>query len=299
MVDSAFLTTKEVAKYLKINEKKVYQLVKEGSIPCTRVAGKWLFPKALIDKWIVENVEKERDIFIAGSNDLFLWAVIEEYIKKFFPDSIVYYASIGSAKGLQALAKGKALMAATHLFDPETETYNIPFLAKYLGDENVVLINLAYREQGFLVQKGNPLNIRDFSDLIREEVRFINRNLGSGTRFLLDYHLAKEGIKADQIKGYDHEVNTHLELGLSILKGKADVGIGIRYVAELLGLEFIPIGWERFDLVCRRADFYRKPVKAFLGLLEPLNIKLFFSKKFPGYNFKDTGKIIFKSEYES
>ncbi|MCD6319503.1 MAG: substrate-binding domain-containing protein, partial [Candidatus Desulfofervidaceae bacterium] len=118
-------------------------------------------------------------------------------------------------------------------------------------------------------------------------------------RLLLDYHLAKQGIKSDQIKGYGQEVNTHLEVGLSILKGEADVGIGIRYVATLLNLEFIPIGWERFDLVCRQDDFYRKPVKEFFGLLEPLNIDLFFSKRFPGYDFKDTGKIIFESKHES
>lgn len=294
MDDVDLLTTKEVAKYLKINEKKVYQLIKEGNIPCTRVAGKWLFPKTLIDNWIVESVEKEKDILIAGSNDLFLNVVIEQYTKKFFPNSIIYYASIGSANGLQALTHRKAIIASTHLFHPETGDYNIPYVDRYLGNESVVVVNLAYREQGFLVKKGNPLNIKDFWDLTKEKIRFINRNIGSGTRFLLDYHLTKLGINAQQINGYDQEVNTHLQVGLRIVKEEADVGIGIHYIAELLGLNFIPINWERFDLVLFKKDVYRKPIKDFFALLDPLNINL-FSKTFPGYDFKDTGKIIFES----
>ena len=131
MGKSQFFTTKEVAKYLKINEKKVYQLIKEGEIPCTRVAGKWLFPKHLIDEWIAESIQKQKDVFIAGSNDPFLNLLINKYNKDFFPDSLIYYACIGSARGLEALAKGKAVMAATHLFDPETQDYNLPFLSDF------------------------------------------------------------------------------------------------------------------------------------------------------------------------
>jgi len=287
------LTTKEVAKYLKINEKKVYQLIKEGEIPCTRVAGKWLFPKNLIDKWITEGVEKEKDILIAGSNDPFLNMVINQYTKKYFPASLIYYASIGSAKGLIALVQGKALLASTHLFYPETQEYNIPYLSKYLGSEKSVVVNLAYREQGFMVKEGNPLAIKRFEDLKRNEIKIINRNEGSGTRLLLDHHLKQLGINPEEIRGYEDEVNTHLEVGLSVLKGKVNVGIGIHYIADFLGLEFIPIGWERFDLVILKDNFHIKPIRNFLALLDLLNINL-FSQKFAGYDFKDTGKAIFE-----
>ena len=293
MDKSQFFTTKEVANYLKINEKKVYQLIKEGEIPCTRVAGKWLFPKHLIDEWIAESIQKQKDIFIAGSNDPFLNVLINKYNKDFFPESLIYYACIGSAKGLEALAKGKAVMAATHLFDPETQDYNLPFLSKYLEDIPVIVINLVYREQGFLVKKGNPLHIKDFSDLTKERVRFINRNLGSGTRLLLDYHLAQKKISPEQIQGYEKEVNTHLEVGLQIIRNEADVGIGIRYVAEMLGLDFISIAWERFDLVVRKDDYRLKPIKKFFSLLDPLNLSL-FAHQFQGYDFKETGKVIFE-----
>jgi len=287
------LTTKEVAKYLKINEKKVYQLIKEGEIPCTRVAGKWLFPKNLIDKWITEGVEKGKDILIAGSNDPFLNMVINQYTRKYFPASLIYYASIGSAKGLVALAQGKALLASSHLFHPETQEYNIPYLSKYLGSEKSVVVNLAYREQGFMVKKGNPLGIKSFEDLKRNEIKIINRNKGSGTRLLLDYHLKQLGINPEKIRGYENEVNTHLEVGLSVLKGKANVGIGIHYIAEFLGLEFIPIAWERFDLVILKDNLYIKSIRNFLALLDPLNINL-FSQKLAGYDLKDTGKVIFE-----
>ncbi len=287
------LTTKEVAKYLKINEKKVYQLIKEGKIPCTRVAGKWLFPKNLIDKWIIEGVEKRKDILIAGSNDPFLNMVINQYTRKYFPDSLIYYASIGSAKGLIALAQGKALIASIHLFHPETQEYNIPYLSKYLGSEKSVLVNLAYREQGFIVKKGNPLGIKSFEDLKRNKIKIINRNKGSGTRLLLDYYLKRLNINPEKIRGYENEVNTHLEVGLSVLKGNADVGIGIRYIAEFLGLDFIPIAWERFDLVILKDNLYIKPIRNFLAFLDPLNINL-FSQKLAGYDLKDTGKIIFE-----
>ncbi len=294
MEESKLLTTKEVAKYLKINEKKVYQLVKERAIPCTRVAGKWLFPKDLIDEWINESVQRRRDIFIAGSNDPFLSFVINLYTKRFFPDSLVYYASIGSAKGLEALSQHKATIAATHLFDPESEDYNLPYLPKYLGSSEIIVINLTYREQGFILPKGNPLNIKDFSDLAAKKVRFINRNFGSGTRLLLDYHLSQRGIKPDEIRGYEKEVNTHLEVGLSILNKEADVGIGIHYIANTLNLDFVAIGWERFDLVLRREDYYLSSIKNFLSLLDPLDISL-YAKQFPGYDFKDTGKILFRN----
>jgi excisionase family DNA binding protein len=294
MKNSPLLTTKEVATYLKINEKKVYQLIKEGKIPCSRIGGKWLFPKKLIDEWITKSVQTQKDLFIAGSNDIFLQELITSFINENFPESLVYYTSIGSAKGLKSLAMEKANIAAAHLFDPGTGEYNIPFLKKYLGSTGVVVINLVYREQGLLLQKGNPHEIKGLEDLARKKIKFINRNVGSGTRLLLDYELKQKHLSPEEINGYHIEVNTHLDVGLSILSGRVDAGIGIRYIAHWLGLEFVPISWERFDLIIKKDDFYLPSIQKFLSLLDPIKISL-YSPKFPGYDFKDTGRIIFES----
>ncbi|WP_459893556.1 substrate-binding domain-containing protein, partial [Desulfothermus okinawensis] len=216
---SILFTTKEVANYLKINEKKVYQLVKEGAIPATRVAGKWLFPKEMIDQWLKRSVKTKQDIYIAGSNDPFLSYLISIFTKKYFPDILIFYASIGSAKGLISLSSNKATIAATHLFEPKSGKYNLPFIKKYLNDTPVVVVNLAYREQGFLVRKGNPFQIKEVKDLTKQNVRFINRNQGSGTRLLFDYLMQKSQVKSSSIIGYDTELNTHLDVGLYVYSG--------------------------------------------------------------------------------
>ncbi len=292
---TTLFTTKEVANYLKINEKKVYQLIKQGSIPCTRVAGKWLFPKEMIDEWIKRSVKTQQDIYIAGSNDPYLDYLISIFTKKNFPNILVFYASIGSAKGLTSLATNKATIAATHLFDPKSGEYNLPFIKKYLNDTPVVVVNFAYREQGFIVQKGNPLQIKEIMDLTKQGIRFINRNPGSGTRLLFDYLIQKAEINSSLIKGYSQELNTHLDVGLHIFSGRADVGLGIKYIAELLDLDFIPITSERFDLVIRKEDFDLHHIQKILSLLDPINTSL-YAERFPGYDFKDTGRIIYQDK---
>ncbi len=293
-MDNPLLTTKEVSKYLKINEKKVYQLIKEGKIPCTRIAGKWLFPKESIEKWIRESVESEKDIFIAGSDDLILKQLINKYIEKNFPQSLAYYADVGSLKGILALSCGKAFIAATHLFDAETGEYNLPYLSKYLQNEEYAVINLSYRNQGLIVNKGNPLEIKEIGDITKKKVRFINRNPGSGTRVLFDYYLNKLNINPKDIIGYKNEVNKHFDIGLKILHGEVDVGLGIESVSDILRLDFIRITQERFDLVISKQHLYTKPVRDFLSLIDPVFIHTLFKKPI-GYDLKDTGKIIYHS----
>lgn len=290
---STLFTTKEVANYLKINEKKVYQLIKEGLIPCTRVAGKWLFPKEMIDDWIKKSINVRDDILIAGSNDPFLAHLISNFTKQNFPNSLIFYSSIGSAKGLIALSKNKATIAVSHLFDPNSGEYNLPFVKKYLNDIPIIIINLAYRTQGFLMRKNISNRIETVEDIAKYKVSFINRNKGSGTRLLFDYLLQKAKIDPSTIMGYNLESTTHLEVGLAILNGKADVGLGIEYVARLLNLNFVPVQSERFDLIIKKDDFALPHIQKFLSILDPINISL-FADQFPGYDFKDSGKIIYQ-----
>jgi len=285
------LNTKEIAAYLKINEKKVYQLIQEGSIPCTRATGKWLFPLEQINRWLEEQTELSKSILIAGSDDPLLVNLIEEFNQIHFPKQLIFHAAVGSQKGLTALASGKAQIAGVHLFHPPTGQYNIPYVEKHLAGEKFVIVNLAYRRQGLLAQSGNPHNLQQLSDLTRKETRFINRNPGSGTRYLFDFLLEKEHITANRINGYDIERVTHLETGLEILKGNADAGMGIEYVAHLLNLDFVPLIEERFDLVAMKNSFSAPPLSNFFAFLEPERLTL-KTTTFKGYDFRSCGNIL-------
>jgi excisionase family DNA binding protein len=291
MESQELLTTKEVAAYLKINEKKVYQLIQEGSIPCTRVVGKWLFPLAHINRWLEEETENARSIMIAGSDDPLLISLIEEFNRAHFPRHLAFHAALGSQKGLIALAAGKAQIAGVHLFHPPTDSYNLSYIEKHLGGRKHVVVNLAFRRQGLLVAPGNPLKIGNISDLKKPGLRFVNRNPGSGTRYLLDYLLGQAGLQGGEISGYERECTTHLETGLEILRNSADAGIGIEYAARLLKLDFIPLVEERFDLVVLKESFNAHPTRDFFAFIEPERLTL-KSESFPGYDFRSTGSKI-------
>jgi putative molybdopterin biosynthesis protein len=297
------MNTKEVAGYLGVHEKQVYALIKENRIPSTRITGKWVFPKKLIDEWIEADVQKglgqarqkgkrvEGALLAAGSNDPVL-DILQTHLRRRYPEFYIFSSNIGSTEGLKALGKGYTDVAWSHLLDPETGEYNIPFLPSYLPSIKAVVVNLFCREVGFIVPPHNPLAIKDFTDLTREEVRFINRQDGAGTRVLLDYHLKKCGISPANIRGYEKEVFTHFETGLSILSGEADTGIATGAVSKLLGLGFIPITQESFDMILDKSVFFEKGIQA---LFEILN-----SEGFRGmvgglgsYDFKKSGNILY------
>ncbi|MCD6292608.1 MAG: helix-turn-helix transcriptional regulator [Deltaproteobacteria bacterium] len=291
METKQLLTTKEVAAYLKINEKKVYQLIQEGTIPSTRAVGKWLFPLGQINRWLEEQTEMSKNILVAGSDDPLLTTLIEEFNRIHFPKHLAFHASLGSQRGLISLADSKAQIAGVHLFHPPTGEYNIPYVKKHLADKKYVAVNLAYRQQGFLLPAGNPQGIKTVADLSRKEVRLVNRNQGSGTRYLLDYLLEKEKLSTNRITGYDVERVTHLKVGLEILRGDADVGMGIEYTAHLLKLDFVPLIEERFDLITMKESFAAHPIKDFFTLLEPERLTL-KTEAFKGYDFRSCGSII-------
>jgi excisionase family DNA binding protein len=285
------LNTKEIAAYLKINEKKVYQLIQEGSIPCTRAVGKWLFPLEQINRWLEEQTELAKSILIAGSDDPLLGSLMEEFNQLHFPKQLIFHAAVGSQRGLMALAEGKAQVAGIHLFHPPTGKYNLPYVEKHLTGQKFIVINLAFRQQGLLVPAGNPHNIKKLTDLSRNNLRFINRNPGSGTRYLLDYLLEKERLAPDKLDGYKIERVTHLETGLEILKGNADAGMGIEYVAHLLNLDFVPLIEERFDLVAMKENFSAPPLSNFFAFLEPERLTL-KTAAFKGYDFRNCGTVL-------
>jgi putative molybdopterin biosynthesis protein len=288
------LTTKELAELLRLNEKKVYQLIKEGGIPHVRISGKWLFPKGHVMRWIDERVQRERDIYMVGSDDILLARLLALYSREQFPQSLTFYSSVGSMRGIEALAHKKGHACCVHLLDLETGEYNLPYLNRHLPSQSYTVVNLCYRRQGLLVQKDNPLGIKGVEDLVGKGLRFINRNEGSGTRLLLQYLLREKGLAEKEIIGFADAVDTHLEVALKVLFNEADAGLGIEYVAHLLPLDFIPLREERFDLVIPKELWPTQIMQGFLAYVDPAVIQR-LARTLPGYSLKDTGKVIFET----
>jgi len=303
-MEKEMLTTREVAEYLNLNEKIIYRLVREGRLPGTRITGKWTFSRSQLRQWIeshslgeirsfplLSESKAETGLFIAGSDDLLLGQVLARILHAECPEVLTFYATLGSQGGIRAIREGKAHVAGVHLYHPESGEYNLPYLGSFPPKERPLVFNLAYRVQGWIVRPKASLVVRGAADLLQPGIRFINRERGSGTRLLLDYLLAHNGIDAKKVLGYRDEVYTHLEVGLAILKGEADVGLGIQSVADLLGLGFLPITAERYDLVVPRESLFLRPVRIFFNLLHSKKF-LKRARELPGYDLKDSGKML-------
>ncbi len=297
------LSTKEAAQFLDVNEKMIYTLVAEKGLPATKVTGKWLFPKHLVEQWIETNTINypaavghlppyDGVLIITGSNDPLLEKAISLF-NRIHPDHIAVFGNLGSMGGIKALRQNLCHMASSHLLQDNEQEYNFEFARKEL-DKAPAIVNFCRREQGILVQKGNPKNISNIGDLVRPGINIVNRAVGTGTRLLFDLELKKHGISGDAVNGYHHEVERHMDVGLEILSGKTDAGPGIRYVAWLLGLEFIPLRWERYDLLVSKERFFDKGVQVFLGIFHE---KAFYdmASSLEGYDLSSTGKMVFQN----
>jgi putative molybdopterin biosynthesis protein len=295
-------TTQEVAEYLSINEKQVYRLIKEKKIPATRVTGKWLFPKCLVDEWVIASAREnigapkprppQNQVVIAGSNDIAL-ELLTKTVNLRHPSYTVSVSNVGSLAGLIALQNGSCHVAASHLLDLETGEYNSSFIRKHFPELKVTVLNLSYREQGLIVKRENPLGIASLKDLATKKARFINRQEGSGTRVLLDYKLQQEGINPSAIPGYTKIALTHMEVALDVFSGSADAGMGIQASAKLLGLDFMPLATERFDLVIPNDNLPAAPVRALREVLESEEFKANVIEM-GGYSTRDTGKVVYE-----
>ncbi len=197
--------------------------------------------------------------------------------------------NIGSLGGLLALRRGQAHCAGCHLFDPETETYNAPFLRRYLGGEDCALVTFAHREQGLIVPPGNPLGIASIADVRGR--RLVNRQRGAGTRVLFDYLLAQHGIAPADIAGYAHEEYTHLAVAAAVADGIGDCGMGLRSAAEALGLDFVGLAWERFDLAIPRRYWQSAGLQALLAALRDESFKRELGAQ-SGYRSDETGTVV-------
>jgi putative molybdopterin biosynthesis protein len=202
-----------------------------------------------------------------GSHDNLLDLISDELMA--FPDPLRLVSSnVGSLGGVNAIRNGSAMFAGAHLLDPDTGDFNFPFLEKYLAGIEVLVVNLAIRHQGLIVPRGNPKGLRGIEDLVRDDVGFINRQRGAGTRILLDYHLRQAGLRPDQVRGYEREEYTHMAVAVNVLSGSADTGLGVYSAARALGLDFVPLARERYDLVIPRHFAGDHRMMALLALLQ-------------------------------
>jgi len=236
--------------------------------------------------------EIENTIVCIGSHDNAL-DLLANILKKHYPKYSLSSAHVGSMGGLIALKRGEAHLAGTHLLDEETGEYNVPFIKKLLSDKKILLINLVYREQGLLVPKGNPKNIKGFEDLARPDVVFVNRQPGAGTRLLTDKYLRDLGIDPKNIKGYEREEYTHMGVASAVLTGVADTGLAILASAVALGLDFIPVAKERYDLVIPH-EFYETEMLQYL--MKVIRENDDFRKmvvSLGGYDISDMGKVMY------
>ena len=254
----------------------------EGINPHEPVMAELLRPLSSVNNTIV----------VVGSHDNTL-DILADQIRTGRSGLTLSSSHVGSMGGLMAIKKGVCHLAGSHLLDIEDGTYNISYLKKYLPDAKVRLVNLVFRDQGLIVPPGNPKAIKGIEDLGRDDITFINRQGGSGTRILLDFRLKQLGIDPTDVRGYLNEEFTHMSVAVAVLGGAVDVTLGIYAAAKALNLDFIPVVTEQYDLIIPEVYFESENIQI---LLETINSETFKKRveALGGYSTKKTGKVIFE-----
>jgi putative molybdopterin biosynthesis protein len=234
------------------------------------------------------QAEIRRSIVHIGSHDLTL-DLLSQYLGEHGVRLIS--ANAGSVGGLVALRRGETHLAGCHLLDPATGEYNLRYIGEYLPGLEVVLVGFVGRAQGLMVARGNPKGITSLTDLGHGEVRFVNRQRGAGTRVLLDYHLEKLGIEAARVRGYEREVVTHLAVAVDVASGVADCGLGIAAAAQALGLDFVPVAEERYDLVIPAEEWEGARLAPLRAVLGDVRFREAVAA-LPGYDVSRMGELV-------
>ncbi|XJZ26849.1 substrate-binding domain-containing protein [Bacillota bacterium Lsc_1132] len=306
MYEKAY-TPDEVATIFQISKHTVYELIKRGELQAFKVGNKMRIEQEEIDRFKESSktsAKKRKQIQpdslhktsnpirLAGSHDF----LVEHFVKQASSaiQEPIQPIFIGSLEGLIMLYRGQSDIAAIHLLDPSSQQYNLPFIQQLFIYESISVLRFAARDQGFIVAKENPKRIDDFPDLTRKDIKFVNRQKGSGTRFLLDSKLMANGIDPGDINGYEDEEWNHLETASYITRGIADVAFGIRSAASHLDLDFIPVAREYFDLVFRFTDENREALTALIHYLQSPEFKTSLTF-LDGYDIRDLGTIIYQT----
>ncbi len=286
-----FLTTAEVAEYLRIKERTVYELVRTRRIPCSRATGRLIFPKPMIDAWVRSQIDYEGPAtepappVIAGSHDPLLeWAVRESGCD-------LALMSGGSSDGLRRLELGQAVAAGLHVLDPASGDYNRPLIAGTARWGDLVLIHWAWREQGLIVAPDNPRQIRGIADLAGPAIVVARRQEGAGSQILVRHLLERSGVSYESLTLLEPAMRTETDVATAVLDGKADCGLAVASVARRHRLSFIPLQRERFDLAMRRRDYFEPPLQRLLWFTRDAAFAQQASA-LGGYDVANTGQVI-------
>jgi putative molybdopterin biosynthesis protein len=288
-------TTAEAAAYLRLKERKIYEMVAEGTVPCTKVTGRWLFPKAELDHWLASSVSRpagakrpEAAPIIGGSHDPLLeWALRES-------GSGLATLAVGSETGIVRFAAGETIAAAIHLHALEDlkADANVAALQSRSDMQDAVMIAFCRREQGFLLPSGNPLKLGSIEDVAKKRVRIAMRPKGAGAQLLLLALLHRSRISLDQLGTGNPVCPTGPDIAQAIRAGRADTGIATRGVANAAGLDFVPIVWEPFDLVMRQRDYFHPPLQTLLKFLHSDELAA-RARELGGYDLDGAGAVRF------
>ncbi|UTR09187.1 helix-turn-helix transcriptional regulator [Evansella sp. LMS18] len=298
-------TPDEIAQLLQISKHTVYELIKREELIAFKIGNKMRIEEKEVEAFKRKNstkttsgkpigdasVKKHFSVRLAGSHDILL----DKFCQSVHQDSgipvTLQTSFIGSLEGLMALYRDECDIAAVHLFDENTSQYNIPVINQFFSSAPVSVVHFTTRRQGFILPKGNPKNITGWESLLSGDIRIVNRQRGSGTRQLLDSSLRKINLSPSSIKGYETEETTHYGAASMVVNGTADVTIGIEPVARLLGLDFIPLVEESFDLIFKWTEENKQALNYVLEHLQSDNA--FKGIAVPvGYEVTDAGKII-------
>ena len=238
----------------------------------------------------------KQTVVATGSHDLSI-DVLHTFLRNKNPGQFLVSSHVGSMGGILAIQKGEAHIAGVHLFDEGTGTYNIPFLEKYLQGQEAVLLQLVYRQQGWIVPKGNPLQITTIKDVARDGITYMNRQRGAGTRLLFDYLLKQEQLDRSMVYGYDREAISHLSVAAAVAGGTADTGLGIYSAAQAMNLDFIPVVEERYDLLMSRSFYESKEGIHLLSLIRSSEFQAEV-EALGGYSCRDTGILLYQNYKE-
>jgi excisionase family DNA binding protein len=298
----SLMNTNEVSQYVGINEKKIYRLIATKGLPATKITGKWLFQRHLVDRWLEHHTENyppaEKTpenypnlLIITGSNDLLLDQLLEVFARR-HPLPLPLFSNLGSMGGIRALKENLCHICSCHLLEPEGDDYTFANVEEELGSD-VTLVNYCKRLQAVVVPRGNPKGIKELADLTSGRLRIANRKKGTGTRLILEQAMERMGVSSDQVPGYETEFARHLDVALEVLAERADAGLAIAAVAEMLGLDQVPVRWERYDFIMRKDVFFSRGVQMLLALLRDEEF-LRLSKKFSGYDLSLSGQVVFR-----
>ncbi|OMP68326.1 helix-turn-helix transcriptional regulator [Domibacillus epiphyticus] len=300
-------TIEEVSQLLKVSKLTIYDLVKKGEVPVFRVGRQMRIEARDLDHYIknqktaiapVPVVElhlpqsKDSLNIVISGQDLVLDILGKHIEKKSTFKTLRSYT--GSLNSLISMYNGVCDIVSLHMFDGDTGDYNLPYVKKILVGYPYILLNLLSRKAGFYVQKGNPLRINSWTDLNQEHVKIINREKGSGARILLDEHLRINNIPSKNINGYEHEETSHLSVASAVSSGQADVGVGIEKAAKIVGIDFVPLITERYDLIILKKPENEKLINTVNDILSSQQFQSEINS-LGDYDISQTGSIIYET----